>query len=500
MSTDTTSTKQESGFALTHLAVVMMTITIATILTYIVPPLHQFRPWLPGDPVPVARLFKSWGEIPAFAGAGGSYRPAATQRGELSETVGAVVASNVGEQMSTVPTEEGVAVRILPTEWEGIEVLIEDPTRRGMTPFYEALERTAKGEGGAVTRVAHYGDSSIATDLITYTLRRRLQLRFGDAGHGFVLMAKDYLPYRHRDVRFSSSDGWELREVVRRQSRDGHYGYGGVVYTARAGAWSRFGTDARGPVGRKVSRFDLYYQKRPRGGKLSLRVDKGERIVIDTSADEIRDAVHSVEVADGEHRLEVRYKGKGPSRAYGVVMERKGPGIVYDSLGLVGARANRLLNFDGAHIARQLARRGVNLIVLGFGGNEASDNKTEEAYYEDYIKVLEHMRAGRDDVGCLAFSPLDQAQRKRGKIQTLPSIPKIVAAQRQAAFDAGCAFFNTWEAMGGENAMRRWYKARPRLAMGDFRHATPEGYEAIGNLFYKALIAGFADYLERRTP
>ena len=49
--------------------------------------------------------------------------------------------------------------------------------------------------------------------------------------------------------------------------------------------------------------------------------------------------------------------------------------------------------------------------------------------------------------------------------------------------------------MGGENAMRRWYKARPRLAMGDFRHATPAGYEIIGNMFYKALLAGFADYL-----
>jgi hypothetical protein len=77
----------------------------------------------------------------------------------------------------------------------------------------------------------------------------------------------------------------------------------------------------------------------------------------------------------------------------------------------------------------------------------------------------------------------------------LPTIPRIISAQRRAAFDSGCAFFDTWQAMGGENAMRRWYKARPRLAMGDFRHATPTGYEIIGNMFYKALLAGFANYL-----
>ena len=138
----------------------------------------------------------------------------------------------------------------------------------------------------------------------------------------------------------------------------------------------------------------------------------------------------------------------------------------------------------------------MNLIVLGFGGNEASDEKTEEAFYEDYRLVLERMRQGREDLACLVFSPLDQARRTRGRIRTLETIPSIVSAQRRAAFDSGCAFFDTWQAMGGDGAMRKWYTARPRLAMGDFRHATPAGYEIIGNMFYKALLAGFADYLE----
>lgn len=50
--------------------------------------------------------------------------------------------------------------------------------------------------------------------------------------------------------------------------------------------------------------------------------------------------------------------------------------------------------------------------------------------------------------------------------------------------------------------MARWYRANPRLAMGDFRHATPEGYEIIGNMLAKALLEGFAEYLaaEARSP
>ncbi len=77
-------------------------------------------------------------------------------------------------------------------------------------------------------------------------------------------------------------------------------------------------------------------------------------------------------------------------------------------------------------------------------------------------------------------------------------VPKIVAAQREVAEQAGCAFFDTFSAMGGEGAMGRWYKSKPRLGWGDYRHATPAGYEVVGNMIYKALMAGFVEFLGRR--
>jgi hypothetical protein len=46
--------------------------------------------------------------------------------------------------------------------------------------------------------------------------------------------------------------------------------------------------------------------------------------------------------------------------------------------------------------------------------------------------------------------------------------------------------------------MERWFRSRPRLAFGDFRHATPAGYRVLGNMFYKALLEGFSDYLAAR--
>ncbi|MGB3049964.1 MAG: GDSL-type esterase/lipase family protein [Polyangiales bacterium] len=490
---------------LQHLVTVVVFMLGACMLTYVIPPIQGLRPWIPGEEdVPIVRLFKRWGEIPAFAGHGGSYRSTAgdgagTER--LAETVGQTVAANLGmKPVVARPIGPENGVEIDPPEYAGISVQIEDPSGRGMRAFYQALEKTARAEKGAITRVGHYGDSSIATDLITSTVRQNLQARFGDAGHGFVLAAKGYIPYKHRGVRQSSDhEFWELRELVRRQDRNGRYGYGGVRSRAMRGSWARIGTAKRGDVGKQASRFQIYYEEQPRGGKFSVRIDKEDREIVSTKADALGDGVHSIEVPDGPHSIELRYQRGGPVTFYGVAVEREGPGVVYDSLGLVGARANRLLNFDEAHIRHQLEQRRTNLIVLGFGGNEASDDRTEQMFYEDYMKVLRHMRQGREDLACLVFAPLDQARRSRGRIRTLPTIPLIVAAQRRAAIDSGCAFYDTWQAMGGEDAMRRWYKARPRLAMGDFRHATPAGYEIIGNMFYKAILAGFADYLSGET-
>lgn len=490
---------------LQHLITVVVFMLGACMLTYLIPPIQSLRPWIPGEEdVPILRLFKRWGEIPAFAGHGGSYRSTAgegagTER--LAEAVGEAVAANLGTKPIVAPptgSEEGV--RINPSEYAGISVRIEDPSGLGMRAFYESLEKTARAEKGSITRVGHYGDSSIATDLVTSTVRQNLQARFGDAGHGFVLAAKGYIPYKHRGVRQSSNpEAWELREVVRRQARNGRYGYGGVQSRAMRGSWARIGTAKRGDVGRQASRFEIYYEEQPRGGEFSVRLDREDRDIVSTRADAVGDGVHSIEVPDGPHSIEIRYQRGSPVNFYGVAVEREGPGVVYDSLGLVGARANRLLNFDENHIRRQLEQRGTNLIVLGFGGNEASDDRTEQMFYEDYVKVLRRMRQGREDLACLVFAPLDQARRTRGRIRTLPTIPLIVAAQRRAAIDSDCAFYDTWRAMGGEDAMRRWYKARPRLAMGDFRHATPAGYEIIGNMFYKAILAGFADYLSREA-
>jgi lysophospholipase L1-like esterase len=326
-----------------------------------------------------------------------------------------------------------------------------------------------------------------------------LQRRFGDSGHGFVLAARGFLPYRHFQIRHEGAGNWRIYDLTHLALSDGFYGLGGVQSRSTSGGTGWFATDEGddATVGTQVSSFQILHQRHPHGGELQYKVDEGEWQTLNTESAEVTDASERIEVEDGAHRLSIRTAGHGETRLYGIVMERGGPGVVYDSLGVVGARAQRMMGFDPAHLARQLAQRETNLVVIAFGGNDADDSRTEDDFFAIFRDVAHLVHTARPEASCLLFAPLDQAERdERGRVATLPSVPVIVRAMRRAAIDQGCAFFDTWTAMGGEGAMGRWFRRSPRLSSGDFRHATPAGYRIIGAMFYRALLAGFARYLE----
>ena len=492
--------------ALKSLLVAAGTFVGLALLAYVVPGMENFRPWVPGEPAPMAKLlFLKTGDAVGGPGEGpmSPEQAQAAAEGTLGKDLAKnltkeVLAAGEDGELADVP-EPHAGITISPEEIEGLVREIEDPSGRALDAFYAALARTAQGREGAITRIAHWGDSTIAADDVTGTLRRRFQKRFGDAGHGFLLVGKGTLPYRHKDVEWDQPKTWNVQSCISDERKDGRYGYGGILQRGGRGAKAPMVTVEKGRIGLAMSRFELWYQAHPDGGTIDVTVDGGAPQAVPTKAQATEDRWFKVDLPDGPHQVTLKVAGGGDARVYGVSMERGGPGVVYDSLGIVGARANRLLNLDPAHLGEQVRYRSPDLLVIAFGGNEAGDERMNmEKYREGLAKVVRAVRAGRPEASCLLMAPLDQGEvGPRGGVRTMPTIPKIVESQRQVAAEEGCAFFDTWKAMGGNGAMGRWYKSRPRLGWGDYRHASPAGYEVIGNLFYKALLKGFTGWLAR---
>jgi hypothetical protein len=94
---------------------------------------------------------------------------------------------------------------------------------------------------------------------------------------------------------------------------------------------------------------------------------------------------------------------------------------------------------------------------------------------------------------------MDRGERKtNGEIGTVEAMPRLVDIESKVAAETGVAFFNTFEAMGGEGTMAKWYNGEPRLVGADFIHPMPAGARIVGELLYNALREGYNGYKLRQ--
>ena len=378
---------------------------------------------------------------------------------------------------------------------------LEMPTDDALDSFFAALARSDAGYEGAITRVSHWGDSVIASDNVSSALRTAMQRRFGDAGHGFHLLAKPNNSYRHRGIRFSSSK-WEHCYVINKCRGDAHFGFGGTTVWSSGGGTTVFRTVDGEPFGRSWSRVELWYASLAEGGRVRLELDGGPPVIVSTRGEALADQWHTLSMTDGPHKLKIRAEGR--TRLYGAVFERDVPGVVWDGMEQLGAFTSRMLYFDVEHLRSQVEHRDPDLLVFMFGGNDLTLNAAKVAKYEQtWEATLARFRGpaeGADDKparACLIIAPVDHGQRKGPRIVSRPEVAQIVDRQRLAATAAGCAFFDTPAAMGGEGSAGRWRKADTPLIAGDLSHLTHAGQKVIGHYVYLALMAQYVAYRER---
>jgi lysophospholipase L1-like esterase len=369
-------------------------------------------------------------------------------------------------------------------EAPGMTPPIEHPEH--LVPFYAALARTAARERGAITRVTHLGDSSIGMDGLPHFLRTSFQSDYGDAGPGYVLLQPHGPSYINRTVSLHNRTPWQdLCFIIHRCRRDGHYGLGGVTVESNGGAE----TLIQPREGRAVTRAELWYLAQPRGGQIEFRFG-GEGIELQTRADALEDRWHVLERAAGEHPVRVVAEGRGLSRAYGVVLENEGPGVVWDTLSMVGAFTNRLLAHDESHFARQLQHRDPDLVVLNYGGNDLrriiGRGVTQDGLTEETHSLLARVRAAVPSAGCLVVGINDHEQSGEAEVEP-QHVSTVIAAQRAAAARAGCAFWDQTAAMGGPRSFAAWH--RRGLASDDRKHLSPQGRRVIAARLAAAILA-----------
>lgn len=357
--------------------------------------------------------------------------------------------------------------------------------------FYVKLAQVARTRKGTL-RVGIYGDSNWTNDRTAGEIRRRLQLAYGDAGHGFVAFGIPWGWYHHQHVQHATTGTWTVWNIATAEIRDRLYGFAGITAeSTQEGATAWVETAKAGePVGTSVSTIEVWYLAMPKGGSFEVLIDKDRKEIVDSAAAAPELKVLTYKVADGAHRLTVKVK-KGRVRLFGAVFERDRPGVIVDGIGINALSAATMTRMDPANQSAGLARRNYDLLIDATGTNMWA----AQAHPKLIVQHAEQWRAALPKASLLFWSAPDFISRG-----TTSSTPRMKANSRerlQGAKDAKAAFWDQYEMLGGYGSMPKWHKAG--WDTPDGVHMGPPLSAYIGERFVHVVLSELAKRVDKNS-
>jgi lysophospholipase L1-like esterase len=370
-------------------------------------------------------------------------------------------------------------------------VPLEDPDGRIMAPVYDKLAALVRGRRESLVRIGFYGDSNLTLDVVSGTLRRILQRRFGDAGHGYVGVGSPFRGYRHLDVHRSMVGYWKTY-LYSHHNREGEgFGSGGMAAsTGEPHARAVFRTAADdAPVGRNAGRFSVYFMAQPGAGRFAIDVDDRREREVNTAADQRAFGMETVQVGDAPHRFVVTNLERRRIQLLGVSLERSVPGVVVDAFGITGVTYFHLARMDEPITRAMLKARPYDLLLFLIGTNFWRFEQNPQAAGQ----VIQLHRSVQPGIPIVIMSPPDHVKTEHAA-HSDPRVVKVTQQLRGIARAQECAFWDFRQAMGGDASMRTFYWKG--LGGADFYHLTRKGAEFMGERLAQALLRGMREYLE----
>jgi hypothetical protein len=369
-----------------------------------------------------------------------------------------------------------------------------DSTRRGMMAFYRALN-TLEQQPRHV-RIAVFGDSFIEADILTADLRNLLQSRYGGCGVGYVDITST--TYGYRPTVRHSFQGWQSHAITdsvyfdySKQSISGHY------FVARPGAYVELrGQRKYGTLLDSCRQATLYFHNKGEV-TLSARINGREAArqtflptgdLQEMTLDGVIGSVRwTVEQADS-------------TLFYGAAMDGD-RGITVDNFALRGSSGLSLATIPQHTLHAFNDERPYDLVILLYGLNVATERgRIYDKYKEGMQRTLSHLKKALPDAGILIVSVGDRDYRTdEGELRTMPGIKHLVRYQQNIAADNAVAFWNLFEAMGGEGSMAKLVHAKPAKANLDYTHINFRGGKQLATLLYEAMIYGKEQYDRRQA-
>ncbi len=374
--------------------------------------------------------------------------------------------------------------------------------------FFNELITIRDKEGS--TRILHYGDSQIEGDRITSFIREYLQNEFGGKGPGLLLPGM-VVPLT-ASVNTKSSKNWrlfgwkELRDSIINHNRPGvmlqFSGYSNPINSALQDASAKIASfSVRNSSichlhARSYDLCTILYGNNKAPVNLQIK-SNGSLLKSDTLKAVSSGYISKSYRLDSPENLELIFGGTAGPDLYGIALDGS-YGVAMDNIPLRGSAGLEFTQTDRVMLRDMYNDLNVSLVLLQFGVNVAPNIVENYSYYERvFYRQLKLLKQIKPDLSIIVMGISDMARKMGTQVVSYPNLEKIRDAQKSAAFKADCAFWDCYEAMGGEGAMSGWVFSDPPLARKDFIHLTYTGSNKLAEMFLNSLMNDFRKYEQK---
>lgn len=456
---------------------------------------------------------------------------------DIIESEGVIEVDSVPAE-TVIDTAKTDSLKIPPADLVIVKHKIQYPEGNdsSLYSFFSGLDEVR--EQGSLIRILHYGDSQIEGDRITSVIRDKFHSngRFGGCGAGLIPV-KDILQGR-LSIRQKRSPDWITYSVFEKNPDEPphrQYSLMGKWFrfapypdtasvnhetiptdwndtllgqdtvpsadtfiaqmdTTVFQAWFEVGKSNMGRHStRRFEQYRLLYTNNPEEIKLDIVINETDTLksnLIKTTSLVIKEFSQTQEFK----KLRFVFEGKHSPDIYGVALDCK-KGVAVDNIGMRGSAVADFAGMDANNLSRQIRYLNTKLMILQFGVNVVPHVIDNYNYYERmYYNQLMALKRVAPDMAVLVIGVTDMSRKEGTEFLSYPNIEKIRNAQKNAAFRAGCAFWDLYEAMGGQNSMVSWVNNDPPLAESDYTHFKPAGARIVGKMIYDAIMEEYYVY------
>lgn len=361
-----------------------------------------------------------------------------------------------------------------------------------MHKFHQALEEMRKSP--KAVRIAFYGDSFIEGDIFCGSFRDSLQSIYGGRGVGFVPITSGVAGFRNTIKH--AFDNWRTSSLVSRTDSTAEYGPAGYCFVPLEGNWVEY-RPSRKRFLREFNTVKLYYKNYQEAAvRFSLNQDTTEKVMPLKKSNQLQEWAYR-----GRNIKSIRFTFEpfDSLRLFGASFE-DGPGVYVDNFSLRGNSGISLTGISRSMLTKFNSYRSYKLVILQFGLNMVvEDSLNYKAYVRRMVKVINNLKKSFPQASFLLMSVSDRSSNSRGKFETMSAIPAMRNAQRMIAQETNIAFWDMYEAMGGENSMVRFVMAKPALAAKDYTHLNFNGGKKLAGSLVKSLLYSNGRHQEKHV-